>query len=298
MIRWFADLPIERKLRVGILVPAMAVFAIGMAMHIATNVLRLREDLQQRAELLTRVTGVTVFEALQAGNPQDASVGLTALKEDPLVDHAELLNADGTRLASFSRGQDVAFVEPTSAPPIVRGVPAEGVRLRERHLQITTRARHNGHDLGYVVISVPWDAVYPDLSMYGLLIAAAIGSSIVIAFWLAARLQQQISGPIVNLAHTMQRVSTEEDYCLRVEGNSEDEIGSLIDGFNQMLGADPAPRFAFGDNTANSSNSKWRSAPRISATPIANCRRPSTRRPAPRRRPSAPAAPRASSWRA
>ena len=34
----------------------------------------------------------------------------------------------------------------------------------------------------------------------------------------------------------MQRVSAEEDYSLRVERNSEDEIGSLIDGFNQMLG--------------------------------------------------------------
>ena len=33
----------------------------------------------------------------------------------------------------------------------------------------------------------------------------------------------------------MQRVSTEEDYGLRVEGSSQDEIGSLIDGFNQML---------------------------------------------------------------
>jgi signal transduction histidine kinase/DNA-binding response OmpR family regulator len=56
------------------------------------------------------------------------------------------------------------------------------------------------------------------------------------AYWLAARLQQQISGPIVNLAHTMQRVSAEEDYSLRVERSSHDEVGSLIDGFNQMLG--------------------------------------------------------------
>src|SRR5260370_38101867 len=34
----------------------------------------------------------------------------------------------------------------------------------------------------------------------------------------------------------MKRVSSEEDYTLRVERSSQDEIGSLIDGFNQMLG--------------------------------------------------------------
>src|SRR5882762_3882355 len=68
-------------------------------------------------------------------------------------------------------------------------------------------------------------------SQYEISIAAAI----LISYWLAARLQKQISGPIVNLAHTMQRVSVEENYSLRVERSSDDEIGTLIDGFNQML---------------------------------------------------------------
>jgi hypothetical protein len=39
LIRWFADLPIERKLRVVIMVPAMAAFGIAMLMHFVTNVL-------------------------------------------------------------------------------------------------------------------------------------------------------------------------------------------------------------------------------------------------------------------
>ena len=43
MIRWFADLPIERKLRVVIMVPATVAFGIALAMHIAINVLHLRE---------------------------------------------------------------------------------------------------------------------------------------------------------------------------------------------------------------------------------------------------------------
>jgi hypothetical protein len=46
LIRWFADLPIERKLRVVITVPAMAAFAIAMLMHLATNLLHLRADMQ------------------------------------------------------------------------------------------------------------------------------------------------------------------------------------------------------------------------------------------------------------
>ena len=101
LIRWFADLPIERKLRVVITVPAMAAFAIAMVMHVATSLLQVRSDMD-------------------------------------------------------------------------------------------------------------WPA-------YVLITAAAIAAAVFTSYWLAARLQQQISGPIVNLAHTMQRVSLEEDYSLRVE---------------------------------------------------------------------------------
>jgi hypothetical protein len=49
LIRWFSDLPIERKLRVVIMVPAMAAFGIALAMHVATNLLHLRADLLRRA---------------------------------------------------------------------------------------------------------------------------------------------------------------------------------------------------------------------------------------------------------
>ena len=54
MIRWFADLPIERKLRVVIMVPAIAVFAVAMIAHIAMNLLHLRADLQWSAARVAR----------------------------------------------------------------------------------------------------------------------------------------------------------------------------------------------------------------------------------------------------
>jgi nitrogen fixation/metabolism regulation signal transduction histidine kinase len=90
--------------------------------------------------------------------------------------------------------------------------------------------------LGFVRSRVPLQTLYQDWRGYLLITLAAIFAAVLTAYWLAAKLQQQISGPIVNLAHTMQRVSAEEDYTLRVERSSQDEVGSLIDGFNQMLG--------------------------------------------------------------
>ena len=61
MIRWFADLPIERKLRVVIMVPAIAVFAVAMIVHAAMNLMHLRDDLQWSAARVARVTGAATI---------------------------------------------------------------------------------------------------------------------------------------------------------------------------------------------------------------------------------------------
>ncbi len=56
-----------------------------------------------------------------------------------------------------------------------------------------------------------------------------------IAFFLAAIFQRAITSPILRLSDVMRKVSEEKDYAMRVEPSSEDELGSLINGFNDML---------------------------------------------------------------
>ena len=121
-----------------------------------------------------------------------------------------------------------------SAPPVDPQHPL--LFLQGNQFHIVAAVVRNGQVLGFIHILVPLEVLYPNWGSYLLITLAAIVAAVLTAYWLAARLQQQISGPIVNLAHTMQRVSKEEDYSLRVERNSQDEVGSLIDGFNQMLG--------------------------------------------------------------
>jgi two-component system sensor histidine kinase/response regulator len=243
LIRWFADLPIERKLRVVILVPAIAVFGVAMTAHIAMNLLHLRDDLQWSAARVARITGASTIDALRLGNAEAALKTMNGLRDEWLVSDAEVLAADGRRLATYRRGQNEAHLEaaaaqnslaPPHAAPIVDPTHPQ-IDLQGGQIHVTAAVVRNGDVAGFVRILVPFEVLYPDWPGYLLITLAAIAAAVVTARWLAARLQLQISGPIVNLAQTMQRVSSEEDYSLRVERSSEDEVGSLIDGFNQML---------------------------------------------------------------
>jgi signal transduction histidine kinase/CheY-like chemotaxis protein len=246
LIRWFADLPIERKLRVVIMVPAMAAFGMAIVMHVATNVLHLREQMQLRASVVARNTVSRAIAQAGAGDEQAAAKTLEGLRDEPLVGSAEIFLASGQRLANYERSSGVALapgVGRTAGGAAVANTagsaaftaPTPGVHMRFGRVHVTAAVMASGEPIGFVHITSPLDALYPDWPGYVLITFGSIAAAVAISYWLAARLLLQVYSPIVNLAQTMKRVSLEEDYSLRVEGSSQDEIGSLIDGFNQML---------------------------------------------------------------
>src|SRR5271154_3813776 len=85
LIRWFADLPIERKLRVAIMVPATAAFGIALAMHIATNVLNFREDMLRRASRVAETIAPSLMTQSGAGDSQPAASASNVLRDEPMV---------------------------------------------------------------------------------------------------------------------------------------------------------------------------------------------------------------------
>ena len=235
MIRWFADLPIERKLRVVITVPAMAAFAIAIIMHVATNWVHVRADIQQRAAAIARSAGVGTIEALGSNDTEGAMSALGVLRDEPMVDVAEVYLPDGQKIATYDRAAAAVQLKTGSKPLVVH----------RNQFEITAPAVREGAVLGSVHILIPLAALYPDWRAFALISVAAIAAAVLTSYWLAARLQKQISGPIVNLAQTMQRVSAEEDYTLRVERNSEDEIrhrDSRLEKYRQFLEQQVAER--------------------------------------------------------
>ena len=56
------------------------------------------------------------------------------------------------------------------------------------------------------------------------------------AFFIARRLQHIISTPVASLASTAAAIFRGGDYALRATKQAGDEVGSLVDAFNDMVG--------------------------------------------------------------
>jgi len=70
------------------------------------------------------------------------------------------------------------------------------------------------------------------LTFFGILSLLAM----LISMLVSERLQRLISRPISDLAAAAKAVSEKQVYSVRVEGEGKDEVGQLVDAFNEMLG--------------------------------------------------------------
>src|SRR5205823_8394653 len=70
---------------------------------------------------------------------------------------------------------------------------------------------------------------------YANIVAMVMLISCLVAFLTSYRLQPLISRPIMELARTAKVVTEKKDYLVRARKSSADEVGALIDAFNEML---------------------------------------------------------------
>ena len=79
------------------------------------------------------------------------------------------------------------------------------------------------------------NALYSRLDRYVFIAVGVFFVSGLAAFLLSSRLQRLISGPILSLVQTAHAVTEEKNYSVRAVKESDDEMGVLIDAFNEML---------------------------------------------------------------
>src|SRR5262249_30989828 len=102
-------------------------------------------------------------------------------------------------------------------------------------LKLYRDIRRGNERIGSVYI----DADFPEMSVrvkaYITPIIGIMFFALTVAYILASVLRSIISDPILQLVQVESMVSSKKDYSIRVKQQSDDEMGLLISGFNEML---------------------------------------------------------------
>src|SRR3989442_4075623 len=223
------DWPIKRKLTAILLLISGLVLLLTSAAFVTYEVVTNRQTIKIHLATRSLILAANSTAALAFANEADAAEILSALKYDPHMVAGALYRQDGRVLATYPVAGAADLIP---AAPEPDGYRFEGGRL----VAFTTVAQGGNQRLGTLYIASDTKAVSDALRLSGIIAIAVLAIALLAAYALAAALRGRISEPILALAETARAVSTRQDYSVRAPKLGEDELGTLTDAFNQMLG--------------------------------------------------------------
>jgi two-component system, sensor histidine kinase len=224
----FQKLSIKRKLILIIMLIC------GAVLLLTCTALVIFDQVTSRRAIQSELTTLAKFMADNCQNPlmfdlsKGAKENLEALEAMPNIASACVYNKDGTNFAMYYRTN-----LPSSLPPAHPG--EEGVRFEAGRVNIFRPIVVNGERIGTIYLQSTMDALHARLRRFLTTVGLILAAALVAVFIVSTKLQALISVPILSLARTAKVVSEEKNYSVRAAKTTEDEVGFLIDQFNEML---------------------------------------------------------------
>jgi signal transduction histidine kinase len=218
---------IRLKLALVVLATTLAALLVAGVVLVTYDLRAYREtglsDLLTQAEILGHASG----PALAFDDAKAAREYLLLLKAKPEVASAAIYNARGKPFATYARDGD-------TDPALPRLPEAEGSRVEGNNLVLFKRIEENSEILGTVYLKSDYKWLARLASYLGIFTAVTT-LSLLVALLIWGWLQAALTKPILATAAIAREVVERRDFSLRAAKMTEDEMGSLVDAFNDML---------------------------------------------------------------
>lgn len=216
---------LRHSLQALLLIVTSAALLIAVAGSAINEWFSSRAQVFQQLQTEADIIGSNSIGALSFLDEESAARTLATLGTDTNIVAAALFLPEGFRFASY---QEVDGILPVVLPDSTSGT-LSGYWFVKQPIVF------DGEQLGSILVladNSDWlKQQYFRLAAVSLVFAI----SLALAMLLSARLQRILTDPIFRLTETTRRITRSRDYSLRAERLSQDEVGFLVDDFNEML---------------------------------------------------------------
>jgi two-component system, sensor histidine kinase and response regulator len=228
-MHWTAKLSLRRKLTLVIMINTVVALCVAGIAYAEYGVQRFKQVGMQDLNTLAKIIGTNCTAPLTFKDPNAAREILQALSVKPHIVAAAIYDLDGKLFAAYRAA-------PSGLPEAPPQLKDETSRFTSQRALIYQPIYFDGERVGTVFLEGDRGEERQLLLRYVYFFGLTIVVVSLGAYVMAGRLQSPISRPILELAWTTKMVTGSRDYSIRAGEHSGDEVGVLIDGFNEMLG--------------------------------------------------------------
>ncbi len=223
----FRDLSIKRKQMLVIMLTSTATLLVASVAFLAYEFITFRDQLTREASTLAGIIGEYSKDALAFDDSEAAEETLAALVAEEQIVSAAIYTNDRELFAQYSRDETAA--SPSSLPL------EAGTSFESDHLDVVRGIFLDEERIGSVYLQLDLESFYSRMRRDAGIVVVILLASILLARAISSRLERVVSDPLLALVQTTRKITEDEDYSVRAAKRSNDEIGLLIDSFNQML---------------------------------------------------------------
>ena len=217
---------VRQKLLGVVLLTTLAALVVAIGAVVAYNLRAYHQNLVSDLNIQSELLGHMTAPALTFDDKQLAKQNLSMLRLRPSVRAAAIYNERGSLFASY--------MAPGVAVELPKLPEADIVRVEGHDLVLFKRIVSEGEILGTVYLRADHELVSRIVDFVG--IAALVTLlAMLVAFLLSIWLQKIVTAPILAITGIAREVVEQRDYSRRAKKISDDEVGLLVESFNDML---------------------------------------------------------------
>jgi signal transduction histidine kinase len=247
MFNYMRKYSIRRKLMHIMLVTSGVVLVMVSIAFFTDAALSFRTMILEDQRILANIVGSNTAAAVSFDDPKAANETLEGISANPNVIAAAVITPANELFAFYVRkGVD----QQTLGLNIItdggrKHIPAAELLsmasqqnpLWAQHANIKTVFPYTADNqlVSTILIVSDIGELTSKVSRSLMLLGVILIIALLIAYIISSKLQAIISEPLMSLSTTMKSVSREKNYAIRATCAEDDEIGELVNGFNEML---------------------------------------------------------------
>jgi signal transduction histidine kinase/CheY-like chemotaxis protein len=218
---------IQQKLRLIIMVTVGAALLLACAGVLGYEYVTFPDSMRNDLDVLAEIFGSNSTAALSFGDQKATEEILAGLKAKRHIVGACIYSSTGEVCATYRRGEEKGF-----EPPRLR---SDGSWFEGGRLVVFKRITLRRQTIGAIYLESDLGEMQARRRSFTGIVLVILFVALLLALGLSSKLQRIISEPISHIAHTAKIVSLHKNYATRAVKGTNDELGQLIDTFNEML---------------------------------------------------------------
>ena len=238
-MRLFRDIPLKRKLTYAFMLTVCVALLVTCGVIVGFELINARRAMVEGVVTNAKMISDNSAAALTFDDPASAAQTLRSLSADPHIVAAFVYDAKGQPFAHYQSPNAIPLKPPAVEQNLHRftddylEIFTDG--YTDDYLEVFRDISVAGEKIGTVYVRHDMLELRWNLQRSAVLVLGAMLVASFVALLLAGKLLALIARPIMHLDQVVREVTVNKKFSVRATKQGEDEVGRLIDGFNEML---------------------------------------------------------------